>query len=124
MSMLSIDDITGDLEVCKVTVRRWIDEGKLKAKKKNYRSGYLIELSDYEAFLDENPKYRRRHEGETAADWNARKSVCNEILVGMYELQKMFIAEEHGKVYSEGWNAAMERIDRMIKRILVQKIAD
>ena len=117
MGTLSVSDIAGRLGVDSYTVRRWIKAGKLVAVKESNRGGYRIEAEDYLTFLDNNPRYTndRKHDLEL----KVRSDICQALMIELYNLQKKFLCEEHGKVYSDGWNDAMTAFDAAIKRELV-----
>lgn len=115
---LTVHDISTKLGVHPYTVKRWIVAGKLKGKKENCRLGYKIKVCDFEKFLDENPAYRSI-ESENLPYEKARVDICKDLMIGLYELQRSFLAEEHGKTYSEGWNDAIEKFDKLIKSNLV-----
>ena len=52
---LSVAQVAERTGVCKATVRRWINSGKLRASQfgKTPRSHYRIEICDFEAFLED-----------------------------------------------------------------------
>ena len=119
MNMLSVNDISKDLGVCEQTVKRLIKRGKLKASLANNRVGYRISVKDYNEFLDKNPNYSNLRNGR---ELGIKVEFTKDLLVGMYQLQKEFLLEEHGKVYSEGWNNAMEQFDKLVKTTIVDRI--
>ena len=61
MSTYKVDDISKILDVNEETVRRWIRADKLHATKKSKRQGYIVEGSDFEEFLNNHPKYRKKY---------------------------------------------------------------
>lgn len=117
LGTLSVNDIVNELGVHPRTVLRWIDAGELKAFKESNARGYRIEFSDYEEFLKSHAKYYGVH--IDSSKWKARRDICQELLIGLYEIQKRFLAEDHGPVYSEGWNNAITQFDKLIKESLV-----
>lgn len=119
MGSLSVSDISNDLGVCEVTVKRLIKRGKLKASIENMKYGYRVSLKDYSDFLDKNPDYAAlRSDRETGIKIEFTKN----LLIGMYQLQKKFLLEDHGKVYCEGWNDAMEAFNKLVKTCIVDKV--
>lgn len=117
METLSVSDIAGRLGVDTFTVRRWIKAGKLKATKESNRGGYKIKTDDYLEFLNNNPRYMNDREHEL--EMKVRSDICKTLMIELYDIQKKFLAEDHGPVYSEGWNDAMTAFDAAIKRELV-----
>ena len=118
VEMLSVSDIAGRLGVDSYTVRRWIKAGKLKATKESNRRGYKIKTEDYMRFLDRNPRYM--NDRQHMLEIKVRSDICQSLMIELYNIQKKFLAEEHGRVYSEGWNDAMMAFDTAIKRELVE----
>ena len=53
MKHLTTEEIAEALRVHKVTIVRWIREGKLKAKKVGRR--WLVNVDDYNVFVESNP---------------------------------------------------------------------
>ena len=119
MNMLSVSEVSKDLGVCEQTIKRLIKRGKLKASLANNRVGYRISVKDYNEFLDKNPNYSNLRNGR---ELGIKVEFTKDLLVGMYQLQKEFLLEEHGKVYSEGWNNAMEQFDKLVKTTIVDRI--
>ena len=118
VEMLSVSDIAGRLGVDTYTVRRWIKAGKLKAAKESNRRGYKIKTEDYMRFLDRNPRYM--NDRQHMLEIKVRSDICQSLMIELYNIQKKFLTEEHGRVYSEGWNDAMTAFDAAIKRELVE----
>lgn len=115
---LSVNDISQKTGVHPYTVKRWIAAGKLKGTKINSRQGYRINVKDFEDFLNAYPMYRSTMEEDIPYE-RAKVDILKDLMIGLYELQRQFLLEEHGKVYSEGWNTAIERFDKLIKESLV-----
>lgn len=115
---LTVRDICQKLGVHPRTVTRWIIDGKLKAKIENNRQGYKVLAGDFEKFLEECPAYKAIN-NENLPYEAAKSDILKDLMIGLYELQKRFLIEGHGKVYSEGWNDAIEKVDGLIKRCLV-----
>ena len=119
MALLSVSYIANDLGVCEETVKRLIKRGKLKASIENNRLGYNVTIEDYCDFLNNNPEYASlRNDRETGL----KIEFAKDLLLGMYQLQKDFLLREHGKVYCEGWNEAMEKFDKLVKKCIVDRI--
>ena len=110
-----------DLDVDPYTVKRWIISGRLKGHMPSKKIGYRVEIEDYEEFLEKNNRYKRRIGGGNREEWKARRDICKNLLIGMYRLQEEFVSEEHGKLFSDGWNACMDRFDKLVKEELVDK---
>lgn len=115
---LTVRDICQKLGVHQRTVTRWIIDGKLKAKIENNRQGYKVLVDDFEKFLEEYPAYKTIS-NENLPYEAAKSDILKDLMIGLYELQKRFLIEGHGKVYSEGWNDAIEKVDGLIKSCLV-----
>lgn len=115
---LSVADISEKLEVHPSTVKKWIASGKLKGEFLNKRNGYRIRIHDFEEFVKRHPEHRPEIRGDLMYE-KAKMDIAKDLLIGMYELQKIFLIEEHGNSYSEGWNDAMEKFDRLVKGTLV-----
>lgn len=115
---LTVSDISRKLAIHPFTVKRWITSGKLKGEIVNNRQGYKVKVTDFEEFLNANPKYGSINDQNIPYE-KAKVDILKDLMIGMYELQKEFLMEEHGKVYSEGWNTAMERFDGLVKQCLV-----
>lgn len=116
---LTVHDISQKLGVHPKTVTRWIVDGKLKGTMENNRQGYKIGVCDFEKFLDEYPIYRSINNADVPYQ-AARSDILKDLMIGLYEIQKKFLIENHGKMYSEGWNDAIEKIDGLIKQNLVE----
>lgn len=115
---LTVHDISEKLGVHPKTVVRWITNGKLEGVMENNRQGYKIRITDFEKFLDEYPIYRSIN-NENLPYLAAKSDILRDFMIELHELQKRFLVEEHGKMYSEGWNDAMEKFDKLIKQNLV-----
>lgn len=120
IASLTVRDISEKLDVHPVTVKRWIASGILKGTIKNNRQGYKIKVTDFEKFLDENPIYRSINNADLPYE-AAKSDILKDLMIGLYELQRKFLTEEHGKLYSEGWNDAIEKVDGLIKQSLVER---
>lgn len=115
---LTVHDISEKLGVHPKTVTRWIVDGKLNGEMENNRQGYKIRVCDFEKFLDAYPIYRSIN-NENLPVRVAKSDILRDMMMGLYELQKRFLVEEHGRSYSEGWNDAIEKVDGLIKQTLV-----
>lgn len=115
---LTVHDISEKLGVHPLTVKRWLASGVLKGTIKNNRQGYKVRVCDFEKFLDEHPIYRSINNADIPYE-AAKSDILKDLMIGLYELQKRFLVEEHGKMYSEGWNDAIEKVDGLIKKSLV-----
>lgn len=116
-----VKDIVADLGCCEVTVRRWINSGELKAKKYKGGSGWskwIIDERDYEKFLEEHPNLRLIHNGEKYGKKvrSTREDLCNAITTKINTMKHAFKTEEHGKVYTDGFNDAVTRIEQIINK--------
>lgn len=115
---LTVHDISKKLGVHPRTITRWIIDRKLKATMENNRQGYKVLAGDFEKFLEEYPIYRSIND-ENLPYEAAKSDILRDLMIGLYELQRRFLIEGHGKVYSEGWNDAIEKVDGLIKQTLV-----
>lgn len=119
---ISVKDISSDLGYCEVTICRWIRDGKLKGEKiREGRSGWarwVIDEKDYKIFLDENPTLRLVHEGIKYGKKvkYAREDLCNTLKTRINSIKCAFKTEEHGKVYKDGFNDAISRIEAVIEK--------
>lgn len=112
----TVSDITTLLGVNRLTVRRWIDTGKLKALK-DTRGKYYIRGVDLEEFIAENPKYQkwmRRDEDRAFVNF------CKEMLVDIYSMEAWMLGEEHGKVWNDGFEAALNEMELKLKNKIIE----
>lgn len=117
---ITVYDISNKLGVHPFTVRRWILGRKLRGTKASNRGGYKIKINDFEDFLVANPRYTSIKDENLPYEL-AKAEVLKDLMMGLYDLQKEFLLENHGKVYSEGWNAAIEKVDGLIKECFINK---
>lgn len=117
---LSVGDISKRLGVHPYTVRRWIEDGLLKASMINNRQGYRVKINDFDAFIEEHPRYNVANREDVLYE-TAKCDILKDLMIGLYEMERKFLLEDHGKVYSEGWNNAVEQFDNLIKDTLVLK---
>lgn len=115
---LTVHDICEKLGVHPRTVTRWLSNGLLKGEIENNRQGYKVYVCDFEKFLNEYPIYRVINNEKLPYE-TAKSDILKDLMIGLYELQKRFLIEGHGKLYSEGWNDAIEKVDGLIKQTLV-----
>lgn len=116
---VGVRDICEKLKVHPVTVQRWLHSGRLKGTIDSRRSGWRVREDELERFVKENPEYNK-DSFEAMMFQAARSRVCKDLLIGLHEMQKKFLVEGHGKVYSDGWNAAMNGFDKLIKETIVE----
>lgn len=121
---LSVRDIINDLGVSRITVWKWINQGRIKATIKVKKEGWRIEEEDYRAFLDENPKYRMIHNGEVfkrdelAIREDALLRVSAQIAESKAKVQK----EGRSDPYMNGYDRAMMDITSAINREMARKM--
>lgn len=121
---LSVKDIINDLGVSRITVWKWINQGRIKATMKIKKEGWRIEEEDYRAFLDENPKYRMIHDGEVfkrdelAIREDALLRVSAQIAESKAKVQK----EGRSDPYMNGYDRAMVDITSAINREMARKM--
>lgn len=113
----TIGDICTLVGINRLTVRRWIDTGKLKALKDN-RGKFYIRGEDFEEFIVENPKYQkwmRRDEDR------AFMNFCKEMLVDIYSMNAKMLGEEHGRVWNDGYEAALKEMELNLKEKIIER---
>lgn len=121
---LSVRDIINDLGVSKITIWKWINQGRIKATMATKREGWRIEEEDYRAFLDKNPKYRMIHDGEVfkrdelAIREDALLRVSAQIAESKAKVQK----EGRSDPYMNGYDRAMMDITSAINREMARKM--
>lgn len=115
---LTVNDISERLSVHPETVKRWIKSGVLKGNKECRRLGYKVKINDFEEFLNSHPTYRSIDEKDIPYE-KAKSDILKDLMIGLYELQKGFLCEDHGKVYTQAWNDAMEKFSQLIKKSIV-----
>ena len=121
---LSVKDIINDLGVSRVTVWKWINQGRIKATMKVKKEGWRIEEEDYRAFLDKNPKDRMIHDGEVfkrdelAIREDALLRVSAQIAESKAKVQK----EGRSDPYMHGYDRAMMDITSAINREMARKM--
>ena len=121
---LSVKDIINDLGVSRITIWKWINQGRIKATMKVKKDGWRIEEEDYRAFLDENPKYRMIHDGEVfkrdelAIREDALLRVSAQIAESKAKVQK----EGRSDPYMNGYDRAMMDITSAINREIARKM--
>lgn len=121
--MLSTNDIRDDLGVNKVTVERWIRQGKLKAFKNSNRSGWMINEKDYEAFLEKNTKWKAVRDGDlfTQKELKTRESLLTTINEKLGEIEKLVKAEMREERYMKGYERAIKELQIILNRELLRK---
>ena len=121
--MLSTRDIRDDLGVNRVTVERWIRQGKLKASKTSNHSGWMIQEEDYEAFLEKNTKLKRIRLGDTFTqkELKTREVLITEINERLREINKLVKAEVQEERYMDGYNRAVEEFQIILNREFFRK---
>ena len=121
--MLSTNDIRDDLGVNKVTVERWIRQGKLKAFKTCNRSGWMINEKDYEAFLEKNTKWKAVRDGDlfTQKELKTRESLLSTINEKLGEIEKLVKAEMREERYMKGYERAIKELQIILNRELLRK---
>lgn len=105
---LQVNDIVDKLGVTKVTVRRWIRTGKLKATKRSNRAGYYITLDDFDEFLIDNERYWKWYY-EESENYIFMGTIRKSIIEGLAKRQEQIEGERHHPVFLEGWNEALKQ---------------
>lgn len=112
----TVNDITTLIGVNRMTVRRWIDTGKLKALKDS-NGKFYIRAADLEEFIEENPKYQKwMNRDEDRAFMN----FCKEMLMDIYSMNAKMLGEEHGKVWNDGFEAALKEMELRLKNKIIE----
>lgn len=121
--MLTTADIALDLGVHKVTIERWIRKGILKATKKSSRAGYKILEEDYEAFIEENPKYKCIRDGVVFSNKEkvARESLCDFLDQKIVSFKQNLEKENRDQRYIKGYERALMEIQSVINRERIRK---
>ena len=121
--MLSTNDIRDELGVNKVTVERWIRQGKLKASKNNNRSGWMITQEDYEAFLEKNTRWNSIRLGDafTQKELKTREMLITVINERLRDIDKLVKSEMREERYMKGYERAVKELQIILNRELVRK---
>ncbi len=121
--MLSTNDIRDELGVSKVTVERWIRQGKLKASKNNNRSGWMITQEDYEAFLEKNTRWNSIRLGDafTQKELKTREMLITVINERLRDIDKLVKSEMREERYMKGYERAVKELQIILNRELVRK---
>ena len=121
--MLSTNDIRDELGVSKVTVERWIRQGKLTASKNNNRSGWMITQEDYEAFLEKNTRWNSIRLGDafTQNELKTREMLITVINERLRDIDKLVKSEMREERYMKGYERAVKELQIILNRELVRK---
>lgn len=121
--MLSTNDIRDELGVNRVTVERWIRQGKLKASKNNNRSGWMITQEDYEAFLEKNTRWNSIRLGDvfTQKELKTREMLITVINERLRDIDKLVKSEMREERYMKGYERAVKELQIILNRELVRK---
>ena len=121
--MLSTNDIRNELGVNKVTVERWIRQGKLKAFKNSNRSGWMIKDEDYDDFLEKNTKWRAVKLGDafTKDELKTREMLITVISERLRDIDKLVKAEVREERYMKGYERAIKELHIILNRELLRK---
>lgn len=121
--MLSTNDIRDELGVNRVTVERWIRQGKLKASKNNNRSGWMITQEDYEAFLEKNTRWSSIRLGDafTQKELKTREMLITVINERLRDIDKLVKSEMREERYMKGYERAVKELQIILNRELVRK---
>lgn len=112
----TVNDITTLIGVNRLTVRRWIDSGNLKALRDG-NGKFYIRAADLEEFIVANPKYQKwMNRDEDRAFMN----FCKEMLMDIYSMNAQMLGEEHGKVWNDGFEAALKEMELNLKNKIVE----
>ena len=108
----SVGSIARLFGVANETVKRWIRAGKLKGEYEARRYGYVIKAEDLENFIASDPKYQRwmNLDGDRAF-----VNFCKEMLIDIYRIEAKNLGQEHGKVWNEGFEAALKEVELALK---------
>ena len=121
--MLSTNAIRDELGVNRVTVERWIRQGKLKASKNNNRSGWMITQEDYEAFLEKNTRWNAIRLGDafTQKELKIREMLITVINERLRDIDKLVKSEMREERYMKGYERAVKELQIILNRELVRK---
>lgn len=121
--MICVNDIVNDLGVTKLTVWRWIGDGKIKGHMKNRRTGWLIEEADYQAFLDKHPKWRLVRDGDVykSSEIKAREDALLRVSAQIISSKLRVSTEKRNKQYMDGFERAIIDIQAAINREMERK---
>lgn len=121
--MLSTNDIRDELGVNRVTVERWIRQGKLKASKNSNRSGWMITQEDYEAFLEKNTRWNSIRLGDafTQKELKTREMLITVINERLRDIDKLVKSEMREERYMKGYERAVKELQIILNRELVRK---
>ena len=107
------------LGVCNETVKRWIRAGKLKADCEARRFGYIVKAEDLDAFIASDPKYSK---WLNVDEDRAFINFCKEIMMDIYSIEaKRLVSEDHGKVWNDGFEAAILEVEKKIKEMILSR---
>lgn len=112
----SVEDIAVRLGVNPVTVRRWVQSGKMNARIRSKREGYRISQRDYLIFINKYTKYRKYDEQYRR---EIRAQVREEVSRALSRLETDFAAkkENHGVIYCDGYACAIDEFRRIVNDI-------
>ena len=121
---LSVRDIINDLGVSKITIWKWINQGRIKATMATKREGWRIEEEDYRAFLDKNPKYRMIHDGEIFKrdELTIREDALLRVSAQIAESKAKVQKEGRSDPYMNGYDRAIMDITSAINREMARKM--
>lgn len=115
----SVATVARILGVANETVKRWIRAGKLKGAYEAKRYGYVIKAEDLDDFIASDPKYRR---WLNIDEDRAFINFCKEIMFELYRIEAdRLVGEDHGPIWNEGFEAAMQEIEKRIKEKIIAR---
>ena len=112
-----VNGVANLLGVSGETVKRWIRSGKLKGEYEAKRYGYVIKVSDLEEFVESDPKYKKMLNRDVD---RAFINFCKEFLIDIYSIEAKNLGEEHGKVWNEGFNRALNEVETRLKSMIIE----
>ena len=115
-SEYTVADISNLIGVHRETVKRWLRNGLLKGEFGKY--GYLVKADDLFEFINFNPKYRKLAD---KSEDRAFVNFCKEMLFDIQAIDATQLAEEHGKMWRDGFETALKQMEKKIKDRIIER---
>ena len=117
-SEYTVSDISNLTGVHRETVKRWLRKGLLKGELECKKYGYLVKADDLFEFINSNPKYRKLVD---KSEDRAFVNFCKEMLFDIQAIDAVYLMEEHGKVWREGFETAMREMEKRLKNKIIER---
>ena len=117
-SEYTVADIANLTGVHRETVKRWLRSGQLKGEFECRKYGYLVKADDLFEFINSNPKYRKLVD---KSEDRAFVNFCKEMLFDIQAIDAIQLAEDHGKIWRDGFEAALKEMEKKIKNKIIER---